>query len=145
MDPPVTVVDNEIATLTITRFFSYVSNEGTENEKWSFGFEMDVTNNMDEFALNVYENNISLSDQRVISFYYLNSKGYVRSGKTQQFKLVSDSQDNVDVNILYELEGYFDLQITQPTNEGTYKLIETRTVPFSIAEHMGKQSVYQSN
>ncbi len=83
LDPPVTVVDNEIATLTITRFFSYVSNEGTENEKWSFGFEMDVTNNMDEFALNVYENNISLSDQRVISFYYLNSKGYVRSGKTQ--------------------------------------------------------------
>ena len=135
LNPPVTVIDNEIATLTITRFFNEVYNEGAEDEYWWSGFEMDVTNNMDKYYLDVSINNASLADQRVIEFA-VNRSSKVMSGKTAVFKFIKMDQNKFeDLNALYELEGIFDLSVTDDSY--SYSKIGGNT-PFSIAESMGK-------
>ncbi|MBQ6420683.1 MAG: hypothetical protein IJK02_06405 [Clostridia bacterium] len=138
LNPPVTVINNEIGTLTITRFFNKLYNEGTEYEYWWSGFEVDVTNNMDDYYLNVWLNNVSLSDQRVIEFSKSASSDKVSSGKTAVFEFGrSDYNKFEKLDALYELEGFFVLNVSDDSH--SYSNMGGNT-PFSIAESMNKST-----
>ncbi len=132
-EEPLVVVDNEKVTISVTRFFTEYFNEGTNDEFASSGFEVDVENHMEGYKIDVYPRNVSLSDQRVIEFA-VNGNSIVAPGKiaTVRFTRLDDKAFD-DLNDLYELEGDFDLTVT---DDNYWYQDLGGEIPFSIPESM---------
>ena len=109
-DEPITIIDNDIVKVNVTRFFREVFNEGTDSEFLSAGFEVEAENKTDEYEVSLYPRDCSLSDRRVIEFAIWNSNSNVPAGKiaTIMFSKMNN-EDFEDLNALYELEGNMDL------------------------------------
>ena len=81
LDEPITIIDNDIVKVNVTRFFREVFNEGTDSEFLSAGFEVEAENKTDEYEVSLYPRDCSLSDRRVIEFAIWNSNSNVPAGK----------------------------------------------------------------
>ena len=111
IDEPNTIIDNDLVTVKVTRFFREVYNEGTDNEFVNAGFEIEAENKTEAYSIDLYPRDCSLSDRRVIEF-----AGYggseVGPGKIAALKYVrSNQEDFEDLSALYELEGNLDLGV----------------------------------
>ena len=133
LSKPIIVVDNDTVTISIVRFFTEYYNEGTKDEWARSGFEVDVENHLDGYTMDVFPRDVSLSDQRVIEFSTLRDAP-VAGGKIKTFGFVrNDDKIFEDLNKLYELEGYFELTVS----DGSYSYPELGgRVPFSIPDSM---------
>ena len=80
-----------MVTVNVTKFFREVFNEGTNYEYVkNAGFEIEADNKTDEYELNIYPGDCSLSDRHVIEFsvYGNNSvAGKNRSNEVCEIKM----------------------------------------------------------
>ena len=112
MEEPITVIDNDLVTIKVTRFFREVFNEGTQNEFMYAGFEIEAENNTDGYELSIYPRDCSLSDRHVIEFGGYKNGSNVAPGKIATMLFVrSDNKDFENLESLYELEGNFDINV----------------------------------
>lgn len=131
LDEPITIIDNDIVKVNVTRFFREVFNEGTDMEFLSAGFEVEAENKTDGYEVSLYPRDCSLSDRRVIEFSIWNSNSNVPAGKiaTIMFSRMNN-EDFEDLNALYELEGNMDLSVRD--EKYSYPDLGGK-VPFSIS------------
>ena len=139
LEEPLQIIDNENVTINVTKFFREVSNEGTEYEYLSAGFEIEVENKTDKYDISVYPRDCSLSDRRVIEFVSWNNSGSVAPGKIATMTFArKDNEDFEDLNALYELEGNLDLDYIYDRHSN---MDLGGKVPFSIPDAVKDKSI----
>ena len=114
MEEPITVIDNDLVKISVTRFFREVFNEGTDNEYLYAGFEIEAENKTDGYELSIYPEDCSLSDRRVIEFNAYKNSSRVAPGKIATMLYVrQDYKDFENLESLYELEGNFNISVSE--------------------------------
>lgn len=114
MEEPITVIDNDLVKISVTRFFREVFNEGTDNEFLYAGFEIEAENKTDGYELSIYPEDCSFSDRRVIEFGGYKNGNRVAPGKIATMLYVrQDNEDFENLESLYELEGNFNISVSK--------------------------------
>ena len=137
LDEPIIVINNDMVTVSITRFFREAYNEGTNNEYVFAGFEMEADNKTDGYELNITPRDCSLSDRHVIEFA-IYGNNIVAPGKIATMKYVrNNNEDFENLESLYELEGNLDIRVIDGN-----KVISNLSdkYEFSIPQVMNKEA-----
>ena len=138
MDEPITIIDNDMVTVNITRFFREVYNEGTNNEYVSAGFEIEADNKTEKYELDIFPRDCSLSDRHVIEFSVYGNNN-VAPGKIATMKFIRmNNEDFENLESLYELEGNLDIRVIED-NTVISNLSDKHE--FSIPKAMNKEAV----
>ena len=112
LDEPITIIDNDMVTVKVIRFFREVKNEGRDSEFVDAGFEIEAENKTKDYDISLFPRECSLSDRRVINFSAYG--GYeVPAGKIANLRYIkSENGDFENLQSLYELYGIFDMDVT---------------------------------
>ena len=138
LDKPITIIDNEITNVKVTRFFREVYNEGTENEFVYAGFEIEAENKTGDTEISLYPRDCSLSDRHILEFAIYGNND-VAAGKIATIKYVRNNQEDFeDLNSLYELEG--NMNINGRDSQGSYVDLGGK-IAFSIPGALNAESI----